>query len=302
MINFLKNRFKNDQSFDEDAVDSEGFTDVQQTPADTQIYPKLSVHPEWKVSDEDEYVFKYLNTQMQPLKPNQLSISGYDLSIINRKLIVDVFIRSSLPKSVRLKKSTILLLNNDHEKIAQKEVELKNAGTLPSNASRPWTIEFERKDFLKDVYELSFEDGWKVVFELTKPSNEHSLSLDYIWREKMTFDDIEKLEKYVASLPLPTKDELTFHGLHATFSQTGELHATILIRNGSDKDYRLKYLPLRFEDASQQIVGERGFSLQDFVVKTNTSKPWTFIFPKPSLTDYEADLTEWQLYPIEKAR
>ncbi|MCP3031451.1 accessory Sec system S-layer assembly protein [Halobacillus sp. A1] len=302
MINFLTNRFKNDQSFDEDAVDAEDFTDVQQTPADIHIYPKLSLHPEWKVSDEDEYVFKFLNTEMKPLKPNQLSIHGYDLSIQNRKLIVDVFIRSSISRSVRLKMTTILLLNNEHEKVAQKEVDLKNAGTLPSNSSRPWTIEFERKDFFKDVYSLSFEDGWKIVFEQTKPSNKHSLSLDYIWREKLSVVDVEKLEKYVSSLTLPINDQLIFHALKATYSQTGELHATILIRNSSKQDYKIKYLPLRFEDANQQVIGECEFSFQDFVVQANTSKPWTFIFPKPPLADYEADLSEWRLYPIEKAR
>ena len=63
----------------------------------------------------------------------------------------------------------------------------------------------------------------------------------------------------------------------------GPLHTTLLIRNGSEKNMKLEQLPLIVEDASGEVIAKGGFQFDNLEVKANTSKPWTFIFPKELL-------------------
>ncbi len=43
---------------------------------------------------------------------------------------------------------------------------------------------------------------------------------------------------------------------------------------------KLEQIPLIVEDASDEVIAKGGFKLDNLEVKANTSKPWTFIFPK----------------------
>ncbi len=71
-------------------------------------------------------------------------------------------------------------------------------------------------------------------------------------------------------------------GLEAALQENGSLAVTVLIRNGSkSKSINIEQLPLVVEDADGDQVCQGGFTLNDFEVKANTTKPWTFIFPEP---------------------
>lgn len=41
-----------------------------------EVETELSIHPDWKLPQEDIYSFQFLNIECSPLLPNQLSISG----------------------------------------------------------------------------------------------------------------------------------------------------------------------------------------------------------------------------------
>ena len=44
-------------------------------------------------------------------------------------------------------------------------------------------------------------------------------------------------------------------------------------------------------------IAKGGFNLDQLEVKANTSKPWTFIFPKELLLKENMDLSKWKAYP-----
>ena len=63
------------------------------------------------------------------------------------------------------------------------------------------------------------------------------------------------------------------------------------------KNIQIQQLPLTVEDATGEIIAQGGFKLEDFEVKANTSKPWTFIFPKSLVTKEQPDLSTWKVQP-----
>ena len=102
----------------------------------------------------------------------------------------------------------------------------------------------------------------------------------------------------VAGLPKLKEDEVNFMGLEAVMQEAGTLAVTVLIRNGSKKkSIKIEQLPLVVEDADGDQVCQGGFALEDFEVKANTTKPWTFIFPEPLVVKKNPNLTRWKVYP-----
>ena len=75
-----------------------------------------------------------------------------------------------------------------------------------------------------------------------------------------------------------------------------QLHTTLLIRNGSEKNIKFEQLPLIVEDASGEVIAKGTFQFEKLEVKANTSKPWTFIFPKELILNEDIDLSKWKVY------
>ena len=86
-------------------------------------------------------------------------------------------------------------------------------------------------------------------------------------------------------------------GIQAQIDENGSLHTTLLIRNGSEKNVKFEQLPLIVEDASGDSVAKGAFQFEELEVKANTSKPWTFIFPKELVLKEDMDLSKWKVYP-----
>ena len=125
----------------------------------------------------------------------------------------------------------------------------------------PWTFVFEENSITEAT--LSNED-WQLVFEL---QGKHSLDLDPIWQEKLPESAIMKLQEIIANLDPPEEDEINFRGLNAVVEENGDLNATILIRNGYNKNITLEQLPLHISDRSESTVAERIFVLKIFKLR-----------------------------------
>ncbi|MDV2886334.1 accessory Sec system S-layer assembly protein [Alkalihalophilus pseudofirmus] len=263
-----------------------------------EVYTELSFPPAWNVSKEDKYAFQFLNGECAPLKPNQISLSGIEIQRdeIDKKVTVKAFIRSSLDKPVKFEKTTLVLIGHDGTVLGRKEFDLSQIGELPPKSSRPWLFEFDAKDMLKvDLPRF----GWKLAFQLNK-EEKHELELDPSWDKSLDSQAKEKLVKMVEDLPSLQSDEVNFMGLQAKKKEDGSLHVTMLIRNGSKKNLNLEQLPLYVEDASGDVVAKGGFKLDSFIVRANTSKPWSFIFPKEMIVKEELDLSRWKAYAPKK--
>lgn len=280
----------------ESAVSSKDLIDQETNENDSEeeVSTDLSIHPLWNLPKEDIYSFQFLNQECPPLKPNQLSLSGINIMKDGDNYRVVAFVRNSLNKAIKLEETTLVLLNNNDEVLGRKAFNLNELGELPPRSSRPWNFIFTKKDLFTEVIP---SEGWKLAFQLQPSSRKHSLDLADSWEKSLASEDKQKLAEMVENLTPPKQGEVNFLGLQAKVSGEGDLHITMLVRNGSDKNINLEQMPLTVEDASGEVIAQGGFKLEDFTVNSNTSKPWTFIFPKSLVTKDEPDLSRWKAYP-----
>jgi accessory Sec system S-layer assembly protein len=265
----------------------------QNEQSESEVKTDLSLHPLMPVSVEQKYYYQFLNNELPPLKPNQISLSGIELKKEDGRYVVTAFVRNSLQKAIHFEKTTLLLIGPNGEILGRKMFDLSELGELPPRSSRPWRFVFNESDMVAREVPTT---GWKLAFELRKP---HSLDLEESWEKSLAETDKQKLEQLVRTLKPPKPGEVNFMGLQAALNEEGNLVVTMLIRNGSDKNIRLEQLPLIVEDASKEVVARGGFTL-NLEVKANTSKPWTFIFPKSLLLKENIDLSQWRAYPPQQ--
>jgi len=297
MFNFFNHKkHQPDVTYDENAVNAEELGVSGEASEEETVYPELSFHPDWKLEQEDEYVYRFWNKELPPLKPNQFSIHGVDLKLMNGTLVVEAFVRNSLSRSINLKTMTILLLDQQGFPVARKWFDLKKVGTVPAKSSRPWTFTFEQQHRVTSDNNPLVQ-GWKLVIEPSQKHRRHSLDLEESLEQSLPAGEEEKLERYVESLQPPKPGEINFVSLKAE-QKEGALHVALLIRNGSDRSINLPHLPLQVEDATGEVVAKGAFKLKHVEVKGNTSKPWTFVFPESMILSEKIDLSRWKAYPI----
>lgn len=279
----------------ESVVSSNELLNEEEASTDEEeIVTELSIHPDWHLPKEDVYAYQFLNLECPPLKPNQLSLSGINIIRDSETSYqVYAFIRHSLDKTIKLEETTLVLLDENDKLLGRKKFNLDEVGELPPRSSRPWTFQFTHKDlFTKELP----SEGWKLAFLLTPTNEKHRLDLEPSWKKSLTSADKKKLEELVDSLTPPKEGEVNFLGIRAKFADNGDFHVMLLIRNGSDNNVNIEQLPLRVDDANGDLVASGTFKLDKFTVKANTSKPWSFIFPKELVVKDNPDLSRWKAY------
>ncbi|WP_163969604.1 accessory Sec system S-layer assembly protein [Oceanobacillus halotolerans] len=291
MFNFSKKKKKEEN----EAVDAAAYLDQEDTTTTDEMETTLSIPDNWNVSNEERYVYAFHNNEAPNLKVNQISIYGMEILKQNdNQIVVTGLIRNTVPKTVKFAKTNILLLGSDQKVIAKKEFDLARLGNIPANGARPWKFVFGKED-IKQKPDAPLRD-WTLAFELKK---KHQLDLEESWEKSIADETKTKLEQIVSNAPSLKPGEVNFMGLDAKQKDSGDLVVTILIRNGSEKNISLQQVPLGVKDASGDEVAKGGFKLEDFSVKANTSKPWTFIFPTSMITKEDIDLSRWQVYPLQ---
>ncbi|MGM9923442.1 MAG: accessory Sec system S-layer assembly protein [Bacillus sp. (in: firmicutes)] len=260
---------------------------------DAEVETELSLHPSWTLTQEQGYVYRFLNNELSPLKPNQISLSGIELQQDGANLVAVAFVRNSLNKAITFEKVTLLLLDEEGQPFARHEFDMSELGELPKTSSRPWQFVFPQESLLRKDFSTT---GWTLAFEI-KPK--HSLDLAESWDKSLSSEGKAQLKEIVDRLTPPKHGEVNFMGLQAFKHEDGNLHITVLIRNGSPKSISIQQLPLQVWDASGEIVAKGAFQLDNLEVKANTTKPWTFIFPASLLLKEELDFSTWKVAAVE---
>ena len=77
---------------------------------------------------EQKYIFNFLANELEPLKPNQLSLSSISIEedILTRKWLVRAFFRSSLSQAIELGEIELFILDKNDELVASKNSILKH--------------------------------------------------------------------------------------------------------------------------------------------------------------------------------
>ncbi|MEK4228409.1 accessory Sec system S-layer assembly protein [Solibacillus sp. FSL H8-0538] len=259
---------------------------------DQDVKTKLSFHPEWQVPQEQQYVFNFLANDLQPLKPNQLSLSAINIEedIRSGAWNVKAFFRSSLAQAIELSEIELFILDKEDNRLAAKTFNFKDLGTIPPESARPWVFTFDAASIDAETVP---EDGWKIAFNLISLRG-HQLDLDDTWKKQLPKEQQEALAKIVKELPKLGKTEVNFTGLQIKLQDDNTLHTSIFIRNGNEKAINLEQLPLEIIDANSNLVAKGSFKLDPVLtVQPNSTKPWTFIFPEQLVTADGADFSRW---------
>jgi len=257
-----------------------------------EIRPKLSIHPMWTIPNDKKYVLSFLNHELPPMKPNQVSISNIDYIQEEDHFIFSIFIRNSLNQSIHLGETTLLLLDEDQQMIARKTFDLAEVGEIPPCSNRPWQLSFHQSELMGEIPERN----WRIAFEL-KPK--HSLDLDPSWKEKLSNEQVQNLKDMVNDLTPPKENEVNFFGIKAEYGENNDLIITLFIRNGRKESISIQQLPLQVKDSKGEIIAKGSFQLKDLTIKANTTKPWTFIFPSNVQLIKNANLTKWSVEVIQ---
>ncbi|QKS72386.1 accessory Sec system S-layer assembly protein [Paenalkalicoccus suaedae] len=296
-----KNKEKLEMEGQESTVSSNDILQTSDEEASNEkVEPTLSIHPSWNLPEEDMYSFRFLNNECPALEPNQLSLYGINVAKDDKEnYVFHAFVRHSVNRPIALSETTIVLLDKDEKIVGRKVVDLSELGELPAHSSRPWRFTFTAKDLFIDEVPAK---GWTLAFQLKPSSRKHSLELTSTWKKSLATTEQKKLEEIVNKIEPPKPGEVNFLGLKAQLvEQTGELHVTLLVRNGGEKAINLEQIPLQVEDAAGDIVATGGFKLNPKLeVKANTSTPWNFVFPASMITKENPDLSRWKAYPPKK--
>ncbi|PWW29424.1 accessory Sec system S-layer assembly protein [Cytobacillus oceanisediminis] len=277
------------KSGNDNTIEAKEILDVKESSEEKEVETALFIHPNWNLPAEQQYVFRFLHNELNPLQPNQISIAGVDLANTPNGIEVTAFVRNSLQKKVSFGETTLLLLDEEQNLIARQSFNLSELGEVPAESSMPWVFRFPANTMKQEIFK---ESNWTLAFELAKP---HSLDLHESWEKALSAEEKEGLKKLVASAGKPKDGEVNFMGIKISHNPGENLSVTLMIRNGTKQDMHLQQIPIAVKDASEEIIAEGAFNLEDFVVKANTSKPWTFIFPSSFVKKEEIDLSSWSI-------
>ena len=283
---------KTDKVGKDSAIASNELVAGEKSASTNQVITKLSYHPEWNVPQEQQYIFNFLANELQPLLPNQLSLSAINIEEDARTGAwnVKAFFRSSLAQAIELGEIELFILNAEGERIAGKSFDFKELGTIPGESARPWVFVFDKAAI--EANEVPAE-GWQLAFNLISLRG-HQLDLDETWKEQLPVEQQKALADIVKDLPKLGKTEVNFTGLQAQFQDNGNLAVSIFIRNGNEKAINLEQLPLEIIDANGKKVATGSFKTDPVLtVQPNSTKPWTFIFPADLVDAADADFSRW---------
>ncbi len=290
LFSFFK---KSDKVGRDSAIDSKEILEGKsELSTKSEVKTKLSFHPDWQVPQEQQYVFNFLANDLQPLKPNQLSLAAISIeeSEGSGAWNVKAFFRSSLSQPMELGEIELLLLDKDGNRLAAKTFDFKELGVIPPNSARPWVFEFGKSSLETETLP---EEGWTIAFNLISLRG-HQLDLDDTWKQQLPKEQQEKLAEIVKTLPKLGKTEVNFTGLQVQHNEDNSLHVSIFIRNGNDKTINLEQLPLEIVDANGKQIAKGSFKMDPVLsVEANSTKPWTFIFPSELVDAQDADFSRW---------
>ncbi|QOR66294.1 accessory Sec system S-layer assembly protein [Cytobacillus suaedae] len=265
------------------------------TQGETQLKTTLTYHPDWELSASEKYVYQFKHEKLPLLQPNQISVSGINLIEYDEGFVVTAFLRNTLPKGIVFEAIDLLVVDDEGNALARKTFEMDLLGEIPSMGCRPWRFLFQNENKLVDG-PLPKDGEWKLVFELKQSAKKQTLDLDEGWKKALPEDKVAQLQAMVEKLPPLKPGEVNFMGLEASVNENEDLVVTILLRNGSDRNINLEQVPLVVEDATNTAVAKGLFTLENFEVKANTTKPWTFVFPKSLQLVETIDLSKWKAY------
>lgn len=242
------------------------------------------------LSEEEKKYYRSLHRNIPAMSKNQLNLTAIGINFIDSNIIeVTSFINSTIEKKISLKPASILLLDKNRKVLSQKKEDFSDLDPLLPNSSQLYIFKFPNNN----IQTLNPEQiqKWSLAFQSNLKHRVDYSDLDESIIPQSTKDYLNQI---IEKLPLDN-NELSFLGFSAKIDIENNLHVTLLVRNGTKDNLDIKQLPLKFYDASKELVAKGTFKIDDFTVLANTSKPLSLVFPARGILKDDLDLSNWSI-------
>jgi len=250
----------------------------------------LLEHDENVMSDVQKEILEEEIAELDPIKEDQINVSGIYAYNSGDKLEVKVYIRNGLSKSVRLEYVPFVISNFKGETLAYQIFNLESLGEIPSHSARPVKLYFEKKNVYVDTISM---DDWNVGFDTRinvkrrVRAEYENLPKDINVEEKIIFDN------FLKELPELNEGEFTVSTFSIGVQKNGNILITLVMRNGTNKPIKLDKIPMSVKDANGNVVKSNLFELNDFEVSPFRARVCNFAFPTGLSLEQDVALENW---------
>lgn len=250
----------------------------------------LLEHDDNVMSDVQKEILEEEISELDPIKEDQLNVSGIYAYNSGDKLEVKVYIRNGLSKSVRLEYVPFVISNSKGETLAYQIFNLESLGEIPAHSARPVKLYFEKKNVYVDTISM---DDWNVGFDTRinvkrrVRAEYENLPKDINVEEKIIFDN------FLKELPELNEGEFTVSTFSIGVQKNGNILITLVMRNGTNKPIKLDKIPMSVKDANGNVVKSNLFELNDFAVSPFRARVCNFAFPTGLALEQDVALENW---------
>ena len=268
---------------------------ANQPKLNNRLKTLLEYSEHWEMDQQERYVFQYYHNKLKGLDPNQINIHGVELHKTGDGFIMTAIIRHSLEKKLNLQDIRLVVRDSKGNELARKDFNMEYFGVLNTLRARPWMFEFEAETFLVPEEDIQSKMEFEVLFEIPEPAvSEFSLQLDENWSNGLTEEQSASLEKTLTSMEPTKQNEISVSAFNLSEDESG-VNVFVLIRNAFDEETTISNLPLQLFDASNELVAQLGFPLEQFTIKPTHARPISLHFPKAVFTKENPDWTNWNI-------
>lgn len=188
---------------------------------------------------------------LDPLKENDINISTTYVFDMGDKLEASIFFRNGLSNPINFDELALTLVNSKNEEVATEIFLLREVGTIPGKSARPWKLYFDKEKMAKVPDTL---EDYKVIFNKDiKAISTVEVEFENI-PSNMNMDLQRNLQKYLKSLPIIKKGDVTFNTYEVKLKNDSSIVITIVVRNGAEKKVKVEQLPITLYDANYKKV------------------------------------------------
>lgn len=205
---------------------------------------------EMGIPKEDEYMFRYHAKRLPALLDNQLSIELLHAERLVDGLSLVALFRNTLPNTFEINELPVLLLNKDNVPLGRKilsQVDLPNF--------EPWTSKPVYLDFFADELFGDFDAdelaSMRLVFQMNPIDPLQMLLEDELAHFSNTA--WQQLRRTNVSTPPVGENEFNLM-LVAIETEETNVTATLLLRNGYDRELNVEQLPLELVSGDEVVA------------------------------------------------
>ncbi|WP_139903831.1 SLAP domain-containing protein [Clostridium thermarum] len=226
-----------------------------------------------------------------PIEKNTVDIHiSYALNT-DEGIEVEFYIRNSCDRVINFDQVALMLVK-ECLVIATIDADLREVGNIPPFSAVPALVVF--KDVrveTEDLANVEIQFSNEVEFAAIKTVE---VDIDNI-PENLQSKYRRTIEKYAANLPRLKKDSVDLNAYDVFYDEEGNINVVLFIRNGYDRNLRVKRFPLGIYNADDVLIYHGEFNARELAIKANSSILTIVKIPKELQPITDTDLSKFRV-------